>query len=118
MDEREIARGLGWFSVGLGLVELAAPGGLGRALGVERGKGLTRAFGLREMAAGVGLLTQSRRAPWLWARVAGDVLDLGALVVALSATRKRAVVGVALASVAAITALDVICAGQLAREGA
>ena len=30
-----LARGLGWFSIGLGLVEVLAPETLGRALGME-----------------------------------------------------------------------------------
>ncbi|HET7434356.1 MAG TPA: hypothetical protein VFN10_06535 [Thermoanaerobaculia bacterium] len=118
MDEHHIARNLGWFSIALGLTELAAPRQLARALGIDRGTGLIRAFGAREIAAGVGILTQRKRAPWLWARVAGDVLDLGALVAALVASRKRGAVTAAIAAVTAVTALDVICGGQLTREEA
>lgn len=104
-----MARFLGWFSVGLGAVELIAPGRLTRFLGTRNRTGLVRsAYGLREMAAGVGLLTQRNPAPWIWARVAGDVVDLATLGVALRGvnTNHRNVT-VALASVAGVTALDV-----------
>jgi hypothetical protein len=116
MDEREIARGLGWFSIGLGLAQLAMPRKMSRALGVDGNQRLVRLFGLRGVVAGAGILSQRRRAPWLFARVAGDALDLGALAVAMRSSRRRAAVGTAIAAVVAVTALDVICGGQLARE--
>lgn len=106
METKKLATFLGWFSIGLGLTELLAPGALTRMLGVGDRNKLVRGFGLREIGAGVGLLTMSNRAPWLWARVAGDALDLGALVAALKNGKKIAV-GAAIASVAAVTALDI-----------
>lgn len=118
MNERTIARGLGWFSIGLGLAEVTMPKTMARTMGLQGGHRLIQAFGLREIAAGIGILSQRKRAPWLWARVAGDALDVAALVAALAASRKRGVVAAALASVAAVTVADVVCAGQLTREGA
>ena len=118
MDEHQIARQLGWFSIGLGVAEVTMPGQLTKALGISGGKRLIQVFGLREIAAGVGILTQRKRAPWLWARAAGDALDFGVLVAALVTSRKRAVVTAALAGVAAFAVADVICAGQLGREEA
>jgi hypothetical protein len=118
MDEHEIARGLAWFSIALGLAELTMPGALADALAINRGKRLIQVFGLREIAAGVGILTQRPVAPWLWARVAGDALDLGALTAAAVSSRRRSAVAAAIASVALVTALDVVCAGQLTREAA
>jgi hypothetical protein len=118
LDEHQIARYLAWFSIGVGLTELAAPTRLARALGLQRGARLIQLFGLREVIAGAGILAARRRAPWLWARVAGDALDLAALLAALGASEKRGRVGVAMVNVAAITAIDVICAGQLTREEA
>ncbi|GHF43898.1 hypothetical protein HNQ07_001920 [Deinococcus metalli] len=80
MNAQQVARGLGWFSLGLGTVELLAPGHVGRFVGARAAQthgGLVRAYGVREVIAGLGLLTQpAAAAPWVWARVAGDVLDL------------------------------------------
>jgi len=107
-----LARGLGWFSVALGVAELLAPRALDRAIGAGVHPSLTRFCGLRELAAGVGLLTQADPEPWLWSRVAGDAMDLallgGALVDADDDDRAR-LIGSALA-VAGVTALDVYAA--------
>ncbi|MDQ3875602.1 MAG: hypothetical protein M3322_08685, partial [Actinomycetota bacterium] len=74
-----LARSLGWFSVALGAVQITAPRGLARFIGL-RGRGgqsvVMRAMGAREMAAGVGILSRPRPVAWLAARVAGDALDL------------------------------------------
>jgi uncharacterized membrane protein len=78
---------------------------------------LLRGAGARELAAGVGILTQRNPAPWLWARVAGDVMDLAMLAGGLrrgSAARGKA--GAWLAAVAGATALDVFAAVQLTRR--
>ena len=109
MNAPATARALGWFSLGLGAVETAAPNALARWLGTRRRPGLVRAaYGLREVGVGAALLTTSRPRPWVWARVAGDVLDLATLAAALGGRRaNRGAVGMALASVAAVTALDV-----------
>ena len=67
-----LARTLGWFSIGLGLAEVIAPRDLARLTGFSgEPRVLLRLFGLREMASGVGLLTQHRPAPWMWGRVGG-----------------------------------------------
>lgn len=117
MDEHQMTNKLAWFSIAIGMAEVVSPKTLARALGIKRGHRLIQLFGLRELAAGVGLLTQNRRAPWLWARVAGDALDIGALATALAVSNKRGTVAAALSAVMAITAADVVCAGQLSREG-
>lgn len=72
----QVARGLGWFSIGLGLIELLRPEPTARTVGVKSSPRLVQAYGLREIATGVGLLTVKDPSPWLWARVAGDVLDV------------------------------------------
>ncbi|MCY1033940.1 hypothetical protein OV207_20975 [Corallococcus sp. BB11-1] len=77
--KHKLPRALGWLSVGLGLTELLGAKPLLRSLGLSRGHGLVRGYGVRELAAGVGLLGPARKRPWLWARVAGDVLDLATL---------------------------------------
>ena len=114
MNMRNVARGLGWFSLALGAAELLVPGRISKLLKL-RGKhsGLIRSYGLREIGAGTGLLLAEKPAPWLWARAAGDVLDLGTLGAARRRTwRTRAIDG-AIAGVAAITALDLAAAARL-----
>lgn len=73
---RSPARVLGWFSIGLGLAELAMPRRLARIAGAPNLPTLTRAFGLREIGTGIGILTSKDPSPWLWGRVAGDALDV------------------------------------------
>jgi threonine dehydrogenase-like Zn-dependent dehydrogenase len=58
-----LAEGLGWFSVGLGLAELVAPERLARFLGMDEHAGLIRAYGVRELATGAGILFQDDPTP-------------------------------------------------------
>lgn len=103
-----LARGLGWFSVGLGLTELIAPGRLARMLGLEDKQGLIRAYGVRELASAVPTLSITKQVG-LAARIGGDVLDLGTLAGALHRDNpKRGNAAIAALLVAGITALDVI----------
>ena len=112
-----LAEGLGWFSIGLGMVELLAARALGRALGMEDRSELLRAYGAREIVTGVGILTQPDPTPWIWGRVGGDVLDLATLATGLKNGNPRAGnVGLALFAVAGVTALDVFCAQALSTE--
>jgi hypothetical protein len=73
------ATGLGWLSIGLGLAELLAPHAMARATGLKGRETLVRAYGLREVVNGIGLLAADDPRPWLWARVAGDALDMSTL---------------------------------------
>lgn len=114
-----LARKLGWFSIALGMAELVAPRAVEQLSGV-RSANLLRAYGLREIAAGVGILSSKRPAGWLWARVAGDGLDLATLAVPLcssSPRRRKQAMGAALA-VAGVTLADVMCASQLSAAAA
>jgi uncharacterized membrane protein len=73
---------LGWFSIGLGVAQIVAPRGMARLVGAsgdEDSQRAMRAIGLREITAGVGILSQPRAAGWLWARVAGDAMDVALL---------------------------------------
>ena len=112
-----LTNGLGWFSIGLGLAEVAAPGALAGMIGIRdssKNRTLLRLYGLRELAAGVGILTQPRPAGWLWARVGGDVVDLLSLTSAAESPRNgKARLGLAMASVLGVTAADIFCAAQL-----
>lgn len=112
-----LAQGLGWFSIGLGVAELVAPEQLARFLGMEEHTQLIRAYGAREIATGIGILTQEDPTPWMWGRVGGDVLDLGTLALGLNKDNpQRGNVGMALAAVAGVTALDIVCAQRLSAE--
>lgn len=114
MNARKLARGLGWFSIALGATELFAGRRLGRLLGMEHRTGLLRVFGLREIATGIGILTQRRQGPWVWGRVLGDALDLAVLGTALTADNpKRRAAAIATANVLGVSALDTVCAGRL-----
>jgi len=114
MNAERVARGLGWFSIGLGLTEVVAGHALGHSLGMEDRTGLLRAFGLREIATGVGILAQPRPTPWVWGRVAGDVMDLGVLGSACTADNpERDNVVAAMGIVAGVTAVDLWCAWRL-----
>src|SRR3954468_7267805 len=73
-----MARNLGWFSLGLGALEILAPWRITRALGMEGHEGLVRAYGFREVASGMLSLSTDKKAG-LWSRVAGDGLDLATL---------------------------------------
>lgn len=118
-NDEKIARGLGWFSLALGLAEVIVPQPLHRWFTNKNCSELVRIYGARELTAGIGILSgRTKLAPWLWARVAGDALDLATLGTALSPKnprRKKAFL--AFAVVAGITALDVWCALQLSRRG-
>jgi uncharacterized membrane protein len=115
-----LATGLGWFSIGLGLAEAIAPGGVARLIGANdtgKTRTLLRTYGFREIAAGVGILMQARPTPWLWGRVAGDMLDLASLGVGLASdATDRTKLSVATAAVAGVTALDIYCGKQLSSE--
>lgn len=112
-----MAKGLGWFSVGLGLAEILAPGTFARTIGLKgqrASRTVTRFVGIREIASGVGILTERRPVGWVWSRVAGDVMDLallGAGFTARRANRKR--LAAAAAGVLGVTVVDALCAEQL-----
>jgi len=109
-----LAQGLGWFSIGLGLAEFFAPQMITRYLGMEGRETLVRMYGLREMAAGAGLLSAENKAPWLWGRVGGDALDLATLSLGMgedNPQRDNAILATVM--VGGITALDFYCAQRL-----
>jgi hypothetical protein len=79
IDGEGLAKALGWFSIGLGGAQIVAPARMARLIGVDdddKSTATMLAVGVREIAAGVGLLTQPRPAEWAWGRVAGDAMDL------------------------------------------
>ena len=114
-----LGKGLGWFSIGLGLSELIAPGAMADFIGVCNSSGnrsVMRAYGMREIAAGLGILMQERPVGWMWARVGGDLLDFGSLAASVGSrgSSGRRLAG-SIGAVAGVTALDFYCASQLDR---
>ena len=113
MTDRRIARGLGWFSLGLGIPQVLMPGRVNKLAGLDNTlfrRQVMRMMGLREISAGVGIFSsQPKPAEWLWARTAGDVLDLVLLTSAFRnpANRKGRLM-FATANVLGVTALDVL----------
>ncbi|MCB8822780.1 cyclase dehydrase [Microvirga rosea] len=109
-----LAQGLGWFSLALGAAELFGARSMARWLGMEGNERLIRAYGAREIATGIGILTQRDPTPWIWGRVAGDALDLATLGNALRDRHSHHDrVAVAFGAVAGVTVLDVVCANAL-----
>jgi hypothetical protein len=112
-----LAKGLGWFSIALGVGELVAPRAIARFLGAKDRAWLVRLYGLREIGNGMAVLAQHKPVPWIWARVAGDALDIATLVTLLSPdNRKRDQAAGAAGAVLGVTALDVICLRGLSRK--
>lgn len=115
----KLARGLGWFSIGLGLCELLAPGKVTHFLGMQGKEKLVRACGVREIASGIGALTENPT-PAIWSRVGGDALSLAMLASALrdKDNYKKENVGVAIGLVVGATAVDLYCAQALTKRHA
>lgn len=111
-----LARGLGWFSICLGLMEIFAPHLVAKWTGVHR-PSLLRSFGFREVASGVGILSSDRPTSWMWSRVAGDAIDLAVIGEAVAEARpgseqyQRALI--AAAAVAGVMTVDVMCSAGL-----
>lgn len=114
---RDRARALGWFSIGLGLAEIAAPGKLAALIGVENKPGLFRLIGLGEIGSGIAILSQSRLSGGVWSRVAGDVLDLALLSTQLgSKNPDREKTLAATVAMLGVTALDLYTGTHLSEK--
>ncbi|KQR84034.1 hypothetical protein [Sphingomonas sp. Leaf343] len=115
MEFKALGLGLGVFLVALGAAELFGAKRIARTLEAEVSEKLIRAFGVRELVAGAGLLAAPAVATNVWGRVAGDALDLTALGAAARAhPRNRAVWG-AILFVLGATAVDIYTARGLDR---
>ncbi|WP_245442632.1 cyclase dehydrase [Methylobacterium terrae] len=112
-----LARGLGWFSIGLGLAEILAPRALCRALGLEGREALIQAYGAREVATGAAILMSHDPTPWIWGRVAGDAVDLATLATGFEGDNPRAGnLALATAAVAGVTLADIVCVQGLTAD--
>jgi hypothetical protein len=111
------ARALGWFSLGLGAVELMIAREVARASGLGGQEMLVRACGVREIATGIAILAARNPAPFILARVAGDAMDLTVLDGQAAGSDARAGCRTsAMAAVLGVGAVDVACARGLLRD--
>lgn len=116
MNNRTLGLLLAGFTVTLGLAEVLGGKSLARRLGVPQHSGVVRAYGVRELATAGALIAAPTAASPVWARVAGDVLDLATLGAAsqVRGADKRAI-RVAVAVVAGALALDWWAARRMER---
>lgn len=114
-NARRVARGLGWFSIGLGLAEVMLPKTMARITGLHGREALVRLYGLREIATGIGILLSRNPQPFMWGRVAGDALDLVTLTPAALDGPRPVRAAVAMAAVAGVTAADLACVSKIRR---
>jgi hypothetical protein len=113
----QLAKGLGYFSIGLGIAELLAPQTFCRTLGLRGHETLVRSFGAREIATGVAILASHDPTPWIWGRVLGDAADIGTVAQALDDENpKKENAALALAALIGVTALDLVCAASMTTE--
>ena len=114
-----MAKGLGIFSFALGIPQTLMPGRVNRMIGVKddtKSRTLMRVVGVRELAAGVGIFTDPRPTQWIWARVAGDTMDLALLRSALrNKSRSPGRTLAATGAVAGAFAADVVDGIRLSR---
>lgn len=107
VQAQRLARALGWFSIGLGITEITAPGTVARLAGIDGRHGLVRILGVREITQGLGILSRRKPVGWLWSRVFGDVIDLAVLgKAAASPEANKGRIAAAAAAVTGVTVLD------------
>jgi hypothetical protein len=116
-----LATALGVFSLALGTAQVLRPDGVSRLVGVPGSsptvQAVQRVFGMRELVQGTGILASPSPRGWVWSRVAGDVLDVAALLVGahtLGGDRTR--VGIALATLGGVGVADLVAARRLSRS--
>ena len=114
----KMAKGIGLFSIALGLAEVLMPNQTGTLAGLNnKQRSFLPALGLREIAHGIGIMKSAKPTTAVWTRVAGDAIDLAFLGMAFMAddSNKRRLVGSTVA-VLGVTALDVLCATKLSSQ--
>jgi uncharacterized membrane protein len=113
---------LGLVSAGLGSVTVARPTEVARAMGLKPNSNdvmLLRVIGARELISAAGLVMRRRPQRWMWARVAGDVVDIAFLVAAARERTKDSQRVVAVGSaLAVITIFDIASALRVRRADA
>ncbi|GAA4568623.1 SRPBCC family protein [Planotetraspora kaengkrachanensis] len=115
-----LAHVLGWASLTLGAMQLAAPRAVARISGVDDSPAARVAIplaGSRQLLHAATLLHGRDHAPGLWSRLAGDAVDVTSLTGALvgrTGTRRRRIAAVT-AGVIAVTAVDAYAALRIRR---
>jgi uncharacterized membrane protein len=115
----QFSAALGWFSLALGVTELAAPKSVARLTGLneEIATPVVRALGVREIAHGLSILAMPGRPGPVWSRVAGDAIDIAVVASAIGSDESdRGRVSGTIAALAGVSALDLLCARQLSRN--
>jgi uncharacterized membrane protein len=116
---RTMARAIGWCSIGLGAAQIIAPRRLSGLIGIRPRAGTMRLMGLRELAAGIGILAARNPMPWFWARAGGDLMDLAALSTASRSRHSNGRrVAAAMAAVTGVAVVDALCASKFSPNGA
>lgn len=106
-------RVLGVASIAIGVLAVASPARLSRALGLQQDEEAVSAFGAREIASGAGLLSPVKPGPWFWMRVGGDVMDIASISKALKPSNpKRHIAGLVALTVVGIAVVDTLMAVQ------
>jgi hypothetical protein len=109
-----LARGLGYFSIALGVAELIAPRAICRAAGLKDLEPVIRGYGAREIATGVAILGSHDPEPWMWTRVAGDIADIATVAAGVRQDNEsKGRNALAVATLAAVTLVDLACASGL-----
>ena len=118
ITSKKVGLGLGYFSIALGLVEVAAPGQLARWLGVDNkgARNTILAYGLRELLAGGALLRGPAVSTNVWNRVIGDVIDAGSLGLAATRSNRKGAVAAAAVFVGTAFVFDVLSARALDKK--
>lgn len=118
-DAERRAKGLGWFSIGLGLAQIGAPRSVARLIGVrddDETRNTMFAIGLREITSGLGILSSSRPTGWVWSRVGGDLMDLALLGRSMNDRNDKSRVAAATAAVAGVTVVDFLTGSKLSKQ--
>src|SRR4051794_9232077 len=89
---RRVRKGMGWFSLGLGTLQLLAPDAVNRLCGLRPGRVRRKTQGVmgrRELLAAGGLLTRTNGSGWMKARVVGDFPDIALLTKSRESSTRR-----------------------------
>lgn len=112
-----MARGLGVLSLVLGAMEVTGARSLSRMLGMQDQHNFIRLCGVRQIVQGVAILSSRNPTMWIWARVAGNAQDIGMLAREFRSEQpKKLSLGMALALVFGVTAMDVYNARALTND--
>ena len=115
----KLGKGLAWLSIGLGLAKLMAPHKMSRLIGMnDDGKApwILRGHGLHDLVAGATLLAKPTSPVGPFMRVAGDVISLASLALAMPSSTSRPRTISAFAMVVGSTAIDTYAGVRQARR--